>query len=401
MQRKSNAVVFLAMVYPWGGIRHFALLGNAMHKIDDLDFDLYIATVSQEVDRGYWDLVRSEIPEGDIIEAAVFPELVSRVLELAKTYNRVLVHTGGGWGQTKHFIRALRRLDKDLARRIVLMGTTHSYQHDNRKRIPMSAFQYVLYRLFYRMIVFQCQYAADRFVGGNDLIRRGKGVVIPLGCEPFPEKTNIAPQTIAAKKLDRLLLDEGLFKFVYLAGFRPGKMHVWLVHAIAPVLRNHKEARVLFCGTGNADVIRATEEAIAQEDLREQILLTGQIPRVEVPWLLQHSNCALVPSRAETFGHNFLEPMFAGIPVVGTPVGIGRDVIISGKTGQVFDLHDPSSLAAAVESMVARPADAARMGQMAKASVENRFRHADVARQLVGLYGRLLADPCACGEKGK
>lgn len=401
MQRRSNAVVFIAMVYPWGGIRHLALLGNAIHENGDRDFDFYLASISREPDRGFWNTVRSVVPESNIIETTAFSDLVSRTLILAEKYERVIVHTGGGWGQTKHYARALRRLDKNLAKRISLVGTTHSYRIESWMRIPMSVFQYVLYRLFYRMIVFQCQYAADRFVEGNDLIRRGKGVVIPLGCEPFPAKTNIAPQTIATKKLDRLLLDEGLFKLVYLAGFRPGKMHVWLVHAIAPVLRNHKEARVLFCGTGNMDVIRATEEAIAREGLQEQILLTGQIPRAEVPWLLQHSNCALVPSRAETFGHNFLEPMFAGIPVVGTPVGVGRDIIISGKTGQVFDLHDPSSLAAAVESMVAHPADAARMGQMAKASVENRFRHADVARQLVGLYGRLLADPCACGETGK
>lgn len=396
MQRKSNAVVFLAMIYPWGGTRQFALLGNEIHKISKRDFDFYFATISQEVDRGYWGIVRSEIPEQEIIETDTFSELVKRILSLAETYDCVLVHTGGGWGQTKHFVRALRRLDKAVAKRIALVGTTHSYRHDSRMRIPMSAFQYALYRLYYRMIVFQCQYAADRFVGGNDLIRRGKGVVIPLGCEPFPEKTNVAPQVIMEKGLDRLLLDNHLFKFVYLAAFRPGKMHVWLVHAIAPVLRNHKEVRVLLCGTGSADVIQATEDAVEQEGLQEQILLPGRIPRDEVPWLLQHANCALVPSRAETFGHNFLEPMFAGLPVVGTPVGIGRDVIVDGKTGQTFNLGDPSSLANAVEVMALRPSEAAKMGENAKALVENRFRHSDVARQLVELYSQLCVGRGDC-----
>lgn len=390
MQRKSNAVVFLAMTYPWGGVRHFALLGNEIYKNKNRDFDFYVASISQEPDRGFWNTVRAEVPANEIIETQTFPELVSRMLKLVERYDRVVIHTGGGWGQTKHFIRALRQLDKKSANRIILIGTTHSYRHDSWMRIPMSAFQYVLYRLFYRIIVFQCQYAADRFVGGNDLIRRGKGVVVPLGCEPFPEKTDEPPQVIVEMGLDRLLLDNRLFKFVYLAAFRPGKMHVWLVQAIAPVLRKHPEARVLFCGTGGPSVIQATEEAIAQEGLQNQIILTGQIPRDEVPWLLQHSNCALVPSRSETFGHNFLEPMFAGIPVIGTPVGIGRDVIIQGETGQFFNLCEPSSLANAANKMVEHPAETIRMGQKAKAEVENRFRHADVAQQLVRVYDRLL-----------
>lgn len=402
MQRKSNAVVFIGMTYPYGAIRHFALLGCELFKVCQDDVDFYFASIACEPDKGCWDIVRQTIPNEHVIKTDTFEELVGRCCGLARIYEKVVVHTGGGWGQTKHFVRARKRMDKKFRGRLVFIGTTHSYRHDSFLRIPMSAFQYVLYRLYYRMIIFQCQYAADRFIGGNHLIKLGKGAVVPLGCEPFGEVGNDIPKGIAENaSLSVMLKDCALFKFVYLAAFRPGKMHVWLVHAIAPVLRNHKEARVLFCGTGNMDVIRATEIAIAQEGLQEQILLTGQIPRAEVPWLLQHSNCALVPSRAETFGHNFLEPMFAGIPVVGTPVGVGRDVIISGRTGQVFDLKDPSSLAAAVESMVAHPADAARMGQMAKASVENRFRHADVARQLVGLYGRLLADPCACGETGK
>lgn len=392
MQRKSNAVVFIAMTYPRGGIRHFALLGNEVYKIQDRNFDFYIASISREPDKGFWSTVRSIVPSENVIETSMFPELVMRALRLTECYNHVVIHTGGGWGQTKHFVRAIRRLGKDKAKRIFLMGTTHSYRIDSWMRIPMSVFQYVLYRLFYRKIVFQCQYAADRFVGGNDLIRRGKGVVVPLGCEPFSEPVDATPQVVAEKGLERILLNNSLFKFVYLAAFRPGKMHVWLVHAIAPVLRKHPSARVLLCGKGEQAVVRATEDAVVQEGLQGQILLTGQIPRDEIPWLLLHSNCALVPSRAETFGHNFLEPMFAGIPVLGTSVGIGRDVIVSGETGYFFNFRDSASLVGAANMMVEHPDEARRMGWNAKAAVENRFRHSDVARQLVRVYNHLVLE---------
>ena len=392
MQQKSKAVVFIAMAYPSGGIRHLALLGNELHKCANGCFDFYVASVCREADRGFWAEVKSGGSEEYIIRAETFAELAKKSVVLAKKYDHLIIHTGGGYGQTKHFVCAQRNMEPKFATRITLVGTTHSYRHDSWMRVPMSAFQYVLYRVFYRMIVFQCQYAADRFVGGNDLIRRGRGMVIPLGCESFPKVTSIPSRTIVDKKLDGLLGDDHVFKFVYLAGFRPGKMHVWLVHAIAPVLKRHAEARVLFCGMGNPNVISATEEAVADEGLSDRILLTGQIPRDEVPWLLQHSNCALVPSRAETFGHNFLEPMFAGLPVLGTRVGIGRDIIKDRETGMGFSLEDPESLRNAAEYVLASPANAKQMGASAKKLVENQFRHSDVARHLNRLYCKLFAE---------
>lgn len=391
MRQKSNVVVFIGMSYPWGGIRHFALLGAEIAKLNSTEFDFYFASITKAPNEGFWQIVKNDISEERIIEEESFEELVARMVGLASVYDKVLIHAGGGWGQTKHLVRAIHRLDRALRRRILLVGTTHSYKNDSWMRIPMSAFQYVLYRFFYRMIVFQCQYAADKFVGGNDLIRRGRGVVIPLGCEPFPQMSSTIPPAIQKMGLGDILLNRDVFKFVYLAAFRPGKMHAWLVRAIAPVLHSHNNAKVILCGQiQDRGAYLEAKGAISREGLQGSILLPGMVPRKDVPWLLQHVNCAIVPSRAETFGHNFLEPMFAGIPVIGTSVGIGRDVITDNKTGWGFALKDPSTLTQAALRMVEHPDDAARMGQMAKKEVENRFRHSDVARQLTDLYKQLL-----------
>ena len=393
MQRKSNAVVFLGMVYPWGGIRHFALLGGELFKACSADMDFHYAAITREADKGCWRLVRGVVPEDSIIEETTFDSLVIRIVDLLKNYEQLVVHTGGGWGQTKHFIHALKRLEKNDRKRLHLVATTHSYRLDSAMRMPMSTFQYVLYRLFYDKIVFQCQYAADRFVGGNRLIKSGKGIVIPLGCEPFGEQLCEPPAGFVGKgALLKLLQDESTFKFVYLAGFRPGKMHVWLVHAMASVLRRHQESHILFCGTGKQTVIDATEAAIRSEGLQNQIHLTGQIARNEVPWLLAHCDCAVVPSRAETFGHNFLEPMFAGLPVLGTRVGIGRDLIKDGKTGYGFDLANPSSVQSAAEKLLSDVATARKMGKTARMLVEHDFTHRAVARRLSQMYKDLLKE---------
>lgn len=394
MQRKSNAVVFIGMTYPYGAIRHFALLGCELFKGCQDDVDFYFASIAREPDKGCWDIVRQTIPNEHVIKTDTFEELVRRCCDLAKIYDKVVVHTGGGWGQTKHFVPARKRMDKMLQERLIIIGTTHSYRHDSFLRIPMSAFQYVLYRLYYRMIIFQCQYAADRFIGGNHLIKIGKGAVIPLGCEPFGEIGNDIPKGIAENaSLSVILKDCSLFKFVYLAAFRPGKMHVWLVYAISPVLRQHPEGRLLLCGTGServrADIVRAIEA----EKMEGQIILTGQINRHEVPWLLAHSNCAVVPSRSETFGHNFLEPMFAGLPVLGTSVGVGRDIIKDGENGYKFSLNEINGFRDKATKLIRKPKRAKQFGIKAKALVEKRFTHEAVARKLWGVYRRVLGLP--------
>ena len=378
----ADAVVFLGMVYPYGIIRHFALLGIELYK-ECNEMDYYFASIRREPDKGAWLLAKAAIPSNALIETDTFQQLVERIDSLFASYSKVLVHCGGGWGQTKALLPLLKRHGK----RLVLVGTTHSYRNDSAMRIPMSAFQSILYLRYYDKIIFQCQYAADKFWGARLLFAVGKGAIVPLGCEPFSIISSDVPSGIASKDgLTAILQDRSQFKFVYLAGFRPGKMHVWLLRALAPVLRAHPNARVLFCGTGDEAVIASVKATIAKEMLSDQILLTGQIDRSEVPWLLAHCDCAVVPSRAETFGHNFLEPMFAGLPVLGTRVGIGRDIIKDGETGYGFSLHGYKDIRTKAEKLLANLAKTRRMGLAAKKAVEKNFTHKSVAKQLARVY---------------
>ena len=386
MQQKSRAVVFIGMVYPGGIVRHLALLGVEIAKcIHDCDY--YFACISGDREVGAWDAVRAELPMASIIEEETFAGLICRCDVLFAKYETVLVHCGGGWGQTKHLIPLRRKYGK----RLVLVGTTHSYRHDTAMRIPMSTFQAFLYLCYYDMIVFQCQYAADQFWGARALFRLKKAVVIPLGCELFAARQEEVPSGIRKMgTLQNVLVDRNLFKFVYLASFRPGKMHAWLVRAMAPVLRQYSNARVLFCGGGNEKVEKDISALLHKEGLDSQVIVPGRVSRNEVPWLLGHCNCAVVPSRAETFGHNFLEPMFAGLPVLGTPVGIGRDIIKDGETGQQFSLKDVTSFRRKMEWFLGHRAEAVAMGSRAKSYVVDRFTHMKVAQTLSDLYCNLL-----------
>ena len=386
MHEQSEAVIFIGMVYPWGIIRHFALLGIELFKVSK-SFDFYFASIQREPDKNAWSIVYDSMPDCSIINVETFDALVRKCGEMFTRYERVLIHCGGGWGQTRAFIP----LRKKFGRRLILVGTTHSYRHDSSMRVPMSMFQCLLYLRYYDKIVFQCKYAARKFCGSSLLFAMKKGIIIPLGCEEFEDLPDGVPQAIATDKtLEEMLLDQSVFKFVYLAAFRPGKKHLWLVHAVAPVLREHPEACILLCGTGERSLLDDVRRTIQEYKLEKQILLTGQIQREDVPWLLKHSNCAIVPSRSETFGHNFLEPMFAGLPVLGTRVGIGCDIIKDGRTGWFFSLSSVRSLQVAMQKVLSDVTKTFIMGKEARDLVAKDFTHAAVASQLAKLYEDLL-----------
>lgn len=393
MQEHSNAVVFIGCGFPIGGVLFLAHMGVAIAEQGKrLNADIYFAAIDQEGQVGFWEVARKGISPDRMIHTPSFDSLSEKIVALAHDYAKVLVHTAGGWGQTLRIVKAKRHLPRAIKHRVTLIGTTHSYRHDSRLRILMSAIQNVMYRLYYRMVVFQCDYAAERFFGGQRLIREGRATVIPLGCEVFTEECLKTPQGSLSDDLRVLLTDNALFKFVYLAAFRPCKNHKWLISALAPVLKSHPRCRLLLCGEGAARVVNRMKVFTRRLGVAHQVIFAGRVDRLSIPYVLANSNCAVVPTKAETFGHNFLEPMFAGIPVLGTEVGVGRDIVQDGGTGFRITLKDPQSLQRAALTMLGDEELCSRMGRNARNVVANQYGHEAVAKRHVALYQRLLEE---------
>ncbi len=91
-------------------------------------------------------------------------------------------------------------------------------------------------------------------------------------------------------------------------------------------------------------------QKIAHEaDLTERVIFAGHIGHEELPALYQVSDIFVRPSTIEGFGNAFVEAFAAGIPVVATPVGGIPDFLTDGETGLFCKVHDPKSVAEAVQ----------------------------------------------------
>ena len=382
---KSEAVVFIGQVYPQGLVRHLAYLGVELWGQLNGETPFYFASVAAELDKGGWGIVEEVLPKESIIKEPDFPSVLSRVAEIAERCDKIVLHCGGGLRQMRYIIPLKKRF-KDKMRLVV---TTHSFRHGTWKRYPMAVVQAWLYSRYVDMVIFQCPYAARLFIFGKRLFEKGKACIIPLGCESVEVAENI-PSSVTEMGLAPILTDDGVFKFVYLAGFGKVKNHDWLIRAVEPVMKRNPAARLLLLGPATEERRKDLSEQIKAMGLENQIITPGKVPRIDVPWVLKHCDCAVVPSKSETFGHTFVEPMMYGIPVLGTRVGVGEYAIQDYQTGICFSLGAYDSIRNAMEFVMKSKDRTRRMGERASELASGLFTHRRVAIAHVAMYRQLL-----------
>jgi glycosyltransferase involved in cell wall biosynthesis len=104
----------------------------------------------------------------------------------------------------------------------------------------------------------------------------------------------------------------------------------------------------------------------------------------------------VVPSRAESMPYVVLEAIAAGLPIVATRVG-GVPEIFGPRAGELVPPGDPPALAAAIDRMLADPAQAARDAAAQREWLAPRF-HIDVMQEQVdALYREILDRKAARG----
>jgi starch synthase len=146
--------------------------------------------------------------------------------------------------------------------------------------------------------------------------------------------------------------------------------------------------------------MRARAQALAER--RSGVLWIEQVlPRPELIQVLSNSVVAICPSVYEPFGLVNVEAMASATAVVATDVGGIPEIVVDGETGTLVHIElrpdgqpaDPdrfvTDLAEAVNSLVADPATAERMGALGRKRAVEEFSWPAVAQRTVELYQSL------------
>ncbi len=156
----------------------------------------------------------------------------------------------------------------------------------------------------------------------------------------------------------RLLLDKGISEFV---------------EAARVVRARHPNCRFQLLGADGGDNPSAVPETDLARWKSEQIVeLLGASEDVR-PFITA-AHCVVLPSYREGLPRSLLEGAAMARPLIASDVPGCRDVIDEGLTGLLCDVRSASSLAAAMDRMIAMtPTDRAAMGSAGRRKIEVEF----------------------------
>jgi len=218
------------------------------------------------------------------------------------------------------------------------------------------------------------------------------------GARPFlPLATNLAvvhPSIEDAKAegiVDNALLNRCGVGFALVVGRieRDRKGHDDLLAAMGVLSQAMPEGRLVVAGDGGD---RDRLERIARDsDLDSTITFTGIVSEATLRELYARCSVFVMPSRGEGFGLVFVEAMRAGKPCVALEGTAPAEIVVHGETGLLVPDAQPATLAAALASLLANPAEAARLGAAGRNRYLEQFTAEAFATRLRPHLDALLA----------
>ena len=123
--------------------------------------------------------------------------------------------------------------------------------------------------------------------------------------------------------------------------------------------------------------------------ISERVNFLGAVDHEKLPLFYSAADVCVVPSFYESFGLVALEAMACGTPVVASRVGGLTATVRDGETGYLIPWRCPEPFAERIELLLGNEELRRAFGRTAREAVE-RFRWANVAEQVIGVYRELI-----------
>ncbi len=320
----KKCLIFPVSMRGVGLLYHFTELALALNKkyINDESLDLYIISENGEQNEGLWDKLKKEIPERQIYiykSSSEFTSFVESKLN-DKSYSKVIYLTQG----ILQFLQSVP-LKRKYFNKLWLYSRLNSFKHGTKYRGPLTFFLSIIFKRYGDFINFQCEYTSRIFRNSKSIFRAGKAGIIPLG---LSVEEDIA---VNDTKLVSMLDSNKKISIVYLANFHKHKRHMDLITFMKDSLQKNQDLNLILLGEGA--YFDKCKELTKRMNLTNQIHFPGRVHRKHIPYILRRADLSIVFSEVETFGHNILEPLFYGTPVVSSNVGIAANVIKDYRNG--------------------------------------------------------------------
>jgi glycosyltransferase involved in cell wall biosynthesis len=183
------------------------------------------------------------------------------------------------------------------------------------------------------------------------------------------------------------------WRVLYLNTLNKMKGALVLLEAIALLRPTRQDVEFVFAGPWSHEAHRLEAEAIiVREDLAAMVSFTGQVAGGEKTALLRESDLFVFPGiQPEGQPLVVLEAMAAGLPIVFTAQGCLSETLSDGQEGMAVPPGDAAALAAAIDRLLSRPSEMARLGANARDRFERDYTVARHVERLTAVFRDLLA----------
>jgi glycosyltransferase involved in cell wall biosynthesis len=162
---------------------------------------------------------------------------------------------------------------------------------------------------------------------------------------------------------------------------------VTLIQAAAKVCARFDDVVFVHWGAAGA-ASHAAQQAITELGLQDRYLLLGFEPDVEQ--LFAALSVFVMASRFEALGSSVLDAMLQNIPVVSTDAGGLKETVCQGR-GLVCRSGDADAMAAQISFMLAQPAQARAMAEVAYTAVRSEYAVDRMVERYLEVYREVLS----------
>ncbi|MBI5186485.1 MAG: glycosyltransferase family 4 protein [Nitrospinae bacterium] len=136
--------------------------------------------------------------------------------------------------------------------------------------------------------------------------------------------------------------------------------------------------------TSKKGYVAELEALVRELGAQGKVFFIGPKYGAELQRFYLESDVFIYPSSYENLGQPVLEAATAGLPVISTPVGIARDIVIPGETGFLTGL-DPKEISECVENL--RPSGIREgFGNKIRGLVEKNYNWDSIIERYIQVY---------------
>lgn len=182
----------------------------------------------------------------------------------------------------------------------------------------------------------------------------------------------------------------------YLGQFVGLKCHEDIIDALEIVTRRRADVVGVLVG-GAWGGARAYEERLRKRARKaggERIRMPGFLPAEVVCQAWPDFDCAVHVPMSENCG-GVLEPLLAGVPVIGGNVGGIPELVLNGRTGTLVENRRPAELAEKILDVLGNPEQTQSLTTEGRRHALELFDVRRTAKEVLSIYERLLAGTSA------